>query len=180
MYIILCGFRIKFSSKISAQNEWLCLSFAQFLEANIQHSCCVLILLLFMAYACNDLWWKLKTIYHNLVKGVRGSYRIFRRNTLYVCTCTCMCVWICVCMPLLWTNQNVWKGKSNHKVCQPIHSGCYGNSNGSGFLSVGTVLTPSAMVLDLQYAKYYNSQDQITNNTTCLDSVQIEQWFPDW
>ena len=32
------------------------------------------------------------------------------------------------------TNQNVWKSKSNHKVRQPIHNGCYGNSNRPSFL----------------------------------------------
>ena len=32
------------------------------------------------------------------------------------------------------TNQNVRESKSDHKVRQPIHDGCYGDSNGSSFL----------------------------------------------
>ena len=40
------------------------------LEAIIQHSCCVRILLLFVAYTCNNLGRELETIFHNSVKGV--------------------------------------------------------------------------------------------------------------
>ena len=32
------------------------------------------------------------------------------------------------------TNQNVRESKSDHKVRQPIHNGCYGDSNRSSFL----------------------------------------------
>ena len=45
------------------------ISFAEFLEVNIQHSVCVHILFPLTTYACDDLCRKLETIFNHSVKG---------------------------------------------------------------------------------------------------------------